>query len=558
MPITVFVKSKGKVTLTDREYIGAGGEASVYKKDRIAYKIYHDPNKMIPVKKIQELQSLTPTNVLKPLDVIHNNNLPIGYIMPFVSDTNPVCKLFTKTFRDNNGLHPKDVAEIVKYIQTTVDQVHKDGCLIVDLNELNLLASSKFDTVFFIDVDSYQTKSYKATAIMESIKDPQVKSNHFTELSDWFSFGVIAIQLYIGIHPYKGRHPDYKPNEWARRMKDGVSIFDKDVGLPKTCYDFSVIPKTHLNWFQELFVKNNRSIPPLPGEALVIIPVEKYKVVQSTGDFDIKIVWDMGGVILYSYYYAGCEFLVSKNTIFCDEKVYRTHQMGKIGICDSGDELFPAICQLDDNKLKFFGPRDVEIEELHSDNFMMRNGCIYSVYDGKLTECSVAKLGSKYFLKTRLACNVSDLSTKVFEGVIFQDLLGKCYITLPFEIGRCIFNPIKELHGYRILDAKSERNIVVVLAEKKSTYYRFIITYDDKFNDYKIRKQDDVSFGSVNFTVKPNGVCILASDNEVEIFKDEKIKIVSNSPFDTDTKLFNRNGDIFFIDEKRVYSVRTK
>ena len=557
MSITIFIPTRGKLILTDKEYLASGGEAAVYRKDKFAYKIYHDQSKMISKKKIQELQQISANNVLKPIEIIQSNNKDIGYVMPFVSDTCPLCKLFTKTFRDKNNLNSKDIVEIVKIIQQTIIQIHDKKILIVDLNELNMLTSNKFDNVYFIDTDSYATPSYRATAIMESIKDPQVKSNHFTIDSDWFSFAIIAMQLYIGIHPYRGKHPGYKPSEWQMRMKDGISIFDPDVRLPHTCYDFSVIPKSHYNWFKEIFVKGNRGIPPLPDD-IIIVPVQKYKVVQSTGDFDIKIVWDMGGVILYSYYYGGCEFLVSKNTIFCDEKVYRTHQMGKIGMCDSGDELFPAICQLDDNKLKFFGPRDVEIEELHSDNFMMRNGCIYSVYDGKLTECSVAKLGSKYFLKTRLACNVSDLSTKVFEGVIFQDLLGKCYITLPFEIGRCIFNPIKELHGYRILDAKSERNIVVVLAEKKSTYYRFIITYDDKFNDYKIRKQDDVSFGSVNFTVKPNGVCILASDNEVEIFKDEKIKIVSNSPFDTDTKLFNRNGDIFFIDEKRVYSVRTK
>ena len=560
MSINIFVKSIGKITLTDKEYVAAGGEAVVYKKSNIAYKIYHDPNKMIPVQKIQELQVITPKNVLKPLDVIQDGHKTVGYVMSFISNTNPICKLFTKSFREKNSLTPKDITEMIKLMQLTIDQIHKDGCLIVDLNELNLLASQKFDNVYFIDVDSYQTPHYKATAIMESIRDPKVKSNKFTQDSDWFSFAVIATQLYIGIHPYKGRHPDYKPNEWAQRMKDGVSIFDPKVSLPPTCYDMSVIPKSHMNWLREIFVKNNRMNPPLPDATIVVVPVTKYKVVQSTGDFDVKLIWDLMHPIFYSYHFIGCDFVVCKDHIYCDQKNYRTYSSKdtKVGICDSGDEYFPALAMYKDDKLKFLVPQDIEIGELDCDDFMMRNGCIYSIYKGTMTECSVDKMGNRYLLKTRLSCNTSELSTKVFDGVVFQDLLGKCYITLPFEIGRCAFNPIKELDGYRILDAKSERNIVVVIAEKKSIYYRFIFTFDKSYMNYTYRKVDDVSYTGVNFTVKPNGVCIMTTDSETEIFKDNHIKKITNSPFDSTNRLFNRNGDIFFIAHDRIYSVRTK
>src|SRR4051812_16387004 len=85
------------VTLTDRNYVAAGGEATVYKKDAIAYRIYHNPKDMIPVNKIQELMHAHSPNVNKPLALIYDttNGNPIGFTIPFLDNTHPLCKLFT-------------------------------------------------------------------------------------------------------------------------------------------------------------------------------------------------------------------------------------------------------------------------------------------------------------------------------------------------------------------------------------------------------------------------------------------------------------------------------
>jgi len=562
MKLSIQVKSKGPIILTDKDYIAAGGEAAVYKKGNTAYKIYHDPSKMISDGKIKELQVITSPTVLKPQDIILHNNKTIGYIMSFVTNTHPICKLFTKTFRDKNNLEPKDIVDVVKKIQETIQKIHRDGCLIVDLNELNLLASKDFKDVYFIDVDSYQTKSYPATAIMESIRDRQVKGNQFTTSSDWFSFAVIASQLYLGIHPYKGRHPNYKPGDWSQRMDDGISIFDSKVTLPRTCYDFSVIPKAHYDWFQDIFVKNMRSIPPLPDESLILIPISQFKVIESTGDFDVSEKWEYPDPVLMAYNYGGADFIVTTKKIYDDQKEYKKIPLekGKVGFCNSGDEFFPATCYLRDDNLAFFAP-DKTVPVLggvKSQDFMMRNDHIYSLWDEKIIEYSIMKTSTKFILSSKQVCNASDTTTKFFDGVIFQDLLGKQFITLPFEPGKCIFKLIKELDGYRVLEAKSERNIVIALTEKGGSYHRFIFTFNDSYSDYKLRIEDDVSYCAVNFTVKPNGVCILATDTEVQIFKDDKIKKITNAPFDATNKLMNRRGDVFFIDGNKIFSIKAK
>lgn len=57
----------------------------------------------------------------------------------------------------------------------------------VDLNELNVLVGSSFVEPFMIETDSYQTPSYRATAIMDSIRDRLVPTGQFALLTDWFS-----------------------------------------------------------------------------------------------------------------------------------------------------------------------------------------------------------------------------------------------------------------------------------------------------------------------------------------------------------------------------------
>ena len=555
---TIFIiEGIGKVELTDKNFLASGGEAQVYVKDKTAYKIYHEADKMIAGDKINELGQITRKNVLVPQNVIRNGNTAVGYTMPFVKNTHPLCKLFTITFKQSNGISSDDIVNLVKEIQLTIDQIHKDGCLVVDLNELNLLTSSKFNTPYFIDVDSYQTKSFKATAIMESIRDRLIKKNQFTEYSDWFSFAILAFQLYCGIHPYRGRHPDYKPNEFNKRMDDGISVFDKKVSIPKMFSDFSVIPKRHKDWFEAVFVRNERTAPPLADVVVVQMPDIDF-VIEGTEEFDAKVCMTMGERILSVFNFMGADYIIGDKHLFKSNATLPNDIDGyKVLFCESSD-MSPVICKLKDELLTFEDIGTKKIGSINAYQMTYRNGAIYSVYDGKLMENSFDKLGDRMIHKTRIAANILDLATKVFDGVAFQDLLGKCYICLPYEKGKCLVAPVKELDGYRILEAKSERNVCVVIAEKKGIYYRFVMVFNEGFSQYAITKTDNVNYGPVNFTVLPNGTCVMAVDTDVHVFRGDQVKVINSPPFDTNTKLYNSSGGVFFIENNKVYSIKMK
>ena len=72
------------------------------------------------------------------------------------------------------------------------------------------------------------------------------------------------------------------------------------------------------------------------------------------------------------------------------------------------------------------------------------------------------------------------------------------------------------------------------------------------------RISKDVSYADINLTVLPNGVAVLATDTEVEVFKDDNVKVIDQPPFNSNTKLFNVSGGICYLDGKRVFSAKMK
>jgi len=563
---TVIVKGK-RISFTDSDYVGAGGEGSVWRKGLEGFKIYHDPKKMIPAKKIQELSALTPTNVIAPkevvLDAVKGN--PIGFTFKFVENSHPLCKIFTKSFRTKVGFTEQGSVDLVRFMQQTVSQIHKEKCLIVDMNEMNFLLDKGLKIPYFIDVDSWQTPSFKATALMESVRDRLVKGNTFNEGSDWFSFAVVAFQIYIGIHPYKGMHPDFKPKDWGLRMDKGISVFDSKSILPPSVRPMSVIPPAHLKWFESVFIKNERNIPPLPDGIGMIPGIDLVVVITGNEKFEVKMAGSYTDNVLYVYNHGSENYTLTKKKLYVTSRGVSAvkddiENYDKVLICDSpGDR--PLLCKMKDEEITFEEVlSNTKISSMKAQDIMVRDGRFYAAIANHVYEVRFTKWPKEILYSMKRVCGYTENSSKMFEGVVYRDVLGQPYFTIPFRSGSSYTEKINELEDHRVLEAKSEDNIVVILAEKDGSYHRFILVFSSDFRYYTCRKVEDVRYDAINFTKIVGGPCILVSgDNEIEIFVDNKnVKRISDPPFDSSMRLFNVNGKVFFINGKEIQQVMMK
>ena len=94
----VFCSGK-EIILKDSDFIASGGEGSVYKKSNTIYKIYLSQIDKNKEKKLKDLSVLTKSNVISPKEILYSaKNDPIGYTMPFVSNSSSIALLFTNSF----------------------------------------------------------------------------------------------------------------------------------------------------------------------------------------------------------------------------------------------------------------------------------------------------------------------------------------------------------------------------------------------------------------------------------------------------------------------------
>ncbi len=275
-------------SLNDNHFISQGGQGSVYGKDDLAYKIYTNPKDAISEKKIKELSKIGNDDIIKPEYALFNNkDVCIGYAMRKIDSKVSLCQLFNHSYKTKNNISNLTVCKLIEDIQNKVDNIHKEGILIVDFNEMNFLVDdNNYSRAYFIDVDSYKTPSFEAGAIAEHIKDRHTKG--FTKESDWFSFSIIAFRLLTGLHPYKGRHKVYK--NINDRMLANVSAFNSEVKLPAIVPSFDIIPNEFKHWLESVLEKGERSHPPNITGNVLVVPTFKVDKVTGLGNFTITVI----------------------------------------------------------------------------------------------------------------------------------------------------------------------------------------------------------------------------------------------------------------------------
>lgn len=561
------IKGKGNVNLGNNNFVTSGGEAKIFKSNNTIYKIYHNPAEMIPDGKIYELQEIKESNVLIPKDIIiDNKGNRVGFTMDPVNRVIHLCQLFTNSFINQNNVSNDTIIALVSRMQDTIHSIHSAKCIQVDGNELNYLVDeNKFEKCYFIDVNSYQTQSFPATVIMPSIRDWHAKV--FNELSDWFSFAIIACQLFIGIHPFKGKHQGFKRHDMEKRMKANISVFNKNTKSPKSIRDFSRIPSNYMDWFIDLFEKGKRELPPsTSGEVNALV---KYIIVTSTDNFRIEEtqpIIDYDDIIIDHYSAYSISVTRTKKSIYIGNDKYRVGN--GVHFVHTPITLTPILVKLDDGKVvikSLTRDRHVTVgSPMVADDIMIVDDTIYLKLKGDLIETRFMDhhLNSSSLLVTKTVWPISENSTQLFKNIIVLNLLGSKHVLIPNPHGSQMETvKISELDKFKILDAKYE-NSVAILSVFNQSNFEYGLVVLKIVNGYDYRYINTIDYSKVNFVTLDNGIVILIYDNQMEIFSNiptsKKVKIIKDKELSSGMNLCKRGVSTRFFTDNKLYSIGMK
>ncbi|TAI67630.1 hypothetical protein [Bradyrhizobium sp. Leo170] len=572
--INVLLDGRGGVTLRESDYITTGGEGSIYKTGQTVVKLYTDPNKMardgMP-EKVKMLARLQHPGIVAPHGlVLDDSRKPIGFYMPFVVGE-PMSRVFVSDYRSRTGFGEWDAVAVTQCMFDIVAYAHTQQVLLVDANELNWLVhftKGNAASASVIDVDSWAIGRWPATVIMPSIRDWSAKA--FSPETDWFAWGIVAFQVFTGIHPFKGRIEGYKPGDLVRRMKDNASVFDQRAKLPLSVRDFSCIPGPLLDWFQATFQLGKRGTPPAPtvmgkpakaaqvmravttaaGGALVF-----EKLFARTGD-PVTRIWANGAVRLASGELCDLETGMSiAYQMPADAEVIKVPEGWVISLPTSTEIVFAHIPY---EVVGGVGGRRLAEQPLLPLRRIFRAGkTLFGVTDRQLIELELNDVGRPRMIMDR-RWNMLVGATTWLDDVAVTNALGNAFVVLPHAGGISQIR-VAELDGKTVVAGKAcGRFAAFTVVDKQGVYGKVELTFDKTFTRYQawVGPADGPE---LNMAILPRGVVATITDDfEITIFVPTTgtVNKVRDTGVSTAMKLAAWSERIVYILDGAVWQMR--
>jgi len=560
----VFLRGRGKLSLSNNDYVASGGEAKVFKQGTTCFKIFHEPRKMIPEAKFDELQVLNRNTIIKPDEIIMDkSNAHIGFTSNWV-EGDPLCKLFVTGFRKRNGITDDHAVKLIENIKDTIVFVHSKNCLMVDGNELNYLVADDHVTPFCIDVNSWQTPNFPATAIMDSIRDHGAKV--FSTASDWYSFAVISCWTFVGVHPFRGTHPDYKQTNveerTRQRMLDKISIFHPDVRLAPNAR-MNSIPAHYKEWFIQVFDKGVRSAPPDAAGIIVMAPVDVH-VIRGTDNFQIDLVKSFDDSLIWVATLNGVDIAATTKMVHVGGKEYKT----KDNITFTEKKRAAVFSSIQNGKIQFTCPTEsIRTINQFGQEIMIVKNKVYCRNGGQLIEMEIDDSFAQITPVVKHVWNIMENSSKLFAGVVYQDILGTPFLSIPVPKsgGASSMYEVKvlELKDHKVIDAKHDGGVCILHTVKEGKYYILILRFNHNYRTYDYREIEVTDIGDVNMITLDQGICIVIPESGVmEVFSANPshpgVKRVHDSTISSDMRLCKKGTQAMFFKGHRLYTIKLK
>ncbi|MFA4849182.1 MAG: hypothetical protein WC626_05600, partial [Methanoregula sp.] len=278
VPLKPFLDSSGTRILLGKK-IGSGGEGDVYEilplHSNVVAKIYHKPLEAHKQEKLllmvrgcnDELKSISawPTDVLRA----HKGGPVVGFLMPKISDYEPVHKVYGPTHRKEHFPHAdwRFLVRTAKNLAAAFFVIHKFGYVIGDVNEGNILVNQQA-CVRLIDCDSFQVRTgeqlYYCEVGVAQFTPPEIQnSKHFkmerTANHDNFGLSILCFQLlFFGRHPFSGIYTGKDDMPLDKAIAEFRFAYSKNSPLksispPPNSVGLSVVPTDIAGLFERAF-----------------------------------------------------------------------------------------------------------------------------------------------------------------------------------------------------------------------------------------------------------------------------------------------------------------
>lgn len=564
--VEVWIQGKRTpVTLSDSNFVAEGGEGRIYAKGSTVYKIYLDQNKMPPPAKIKFLQNLRHPCIVSPQDLLVNHKgQAIGYTMKKVNGY-PLARFFTSDFQQKMNYKQDAMVQLYNKLCEGFSYLHSKSVLVVDANENNFLVDSNdLVTPYFIDVCGYSIPGYPATALANNVRD--YSRTDFSEKTDWFSFAVLVCQLFTGIHPYKGRHPDFKKNDIEGRMKNHVSIFNKETRVPASVRDFSIIPSDIFDWLYAVLEKGERlSAPHSNGAKKASIKQPQKKGNNEQQGLMIRLVQRFDSVINDVVVVEGNKVVKLDNGSYVINDIkYSKVKGGKVLVTPV--TATPYVAYKKEQTLVLYDPRlDKEnVVAAKTDDYYTVGSYIVAKAHNNLQIFALKELGKQVVTGLLKQKDILPYATTVMDGFVYTNVLGKPYVIVFDDNTEALYEKsIPELEGYKLVNSKYRANVLAVVAEKNNRYDLFVLKFTTNFTNYEVAfKEENIDVLDINFVVLDNGIVVMSRNDVLYVYHNSLeqtgVKEVKVPDTVASKKLVTNGSSVYYLDGKDLYNIRMK
>lgn len=546
------IDNKGiKYEIDPHHSLSSGGEGTIYSLNNgFVVKLYHNKSDALSQTKIDELSPLDGKLFVKPqIAVTGDYN---GYIMEELNLTDyyPIYSLYSPMFANKRSLPTDYKHKLAEKLIMGVKNAHDNGIVIGDLNPFNIMVNDQLD-LKFIDVDSYQTKSYKHNdKLLEEVRD-YYYNGIVSEDSDYFALSVMVFNLFTGMHPYKGIHKTYRDKLKDREINNISLLNEKEINNIKVPKFYTPISDTALkDMFYEIYQLNKRFLIDMNGKHIDTV---KFDAVVMSNELLIKELFsgNIKNVISSNKYIA-----IITDT---EKRLYSAEGKGIImnaGVVDKSENLILTdknIYSLRYGHLRHYNLTNKQFEDITS--LQLTNIYCAKQYENILIVITKDDKMYTIYLDEIYMNNIKYTVSNVYHKSFIKinglhEVLGKNSVIFYNTNNKLSTYIIKE----KIVDIMQNQNTGIYIVNYKNKVKHFLFTIN-KYGDMKTKEIDDLYPYTSN-----DKFIILYSDDKLHFLDKETLNEVV--AFET-TGLDNynisfTNGGILAYSHNKVNVLNTR